>query len=127
MIFKLEKGIKFQWEGVNGIAYNTKDDFPNLSAAIIEVNGNYGKSMNKLSDRLFFVLEGKGIVTIENEKYFVEKNDCFIIEKNKGFDIDGNLKVFVVNSPAYNHAFEVREDDKKEGRKIKVLIEEDIF
>ncbi len=60
MKFTLNKAFKFGWEGLKGWAYNSKDDFPNASAAYFEVTGKHGKTKTTKSDRIYFVIDGEG-------------------------------------------------------------------
>lgn len=111
MKFNLKNAYKFEWKGLKGWAYNSKDDFKNASAAYFEVTGRHGKIKTTLSDRVYYVVEGKGIFQVDNKKIEVAKEDVVIIPKNTPYDywaIDRTLKLFLVNIPAFNAENEVK-------------------
>lgn len=53
-------------------------------------------------DVVFFVLEGKGIILVEDEKTGAEKNDCIEVKKNlqRGWrnESDDELRLLVIKS-----------------------------
>ncbi len=104
MKFTLKNAKDFGWKDLKGKAYNSYEDFKNVSAAYFEVTGSHGKVKTTHSDRVYLVLEGKGEFTIEGEKIPVEKDDVIIVPKNNEYDYRATekvLKLFLVHSPAY--------------------------
>ena len=113
MKFSLKNGHRFGWEGLKGWALNSKEDFENASAAYFEVTGSHGKVKTTRSDRIYFVLEGKGKFIINDEVVAVEKYDVIIVPKNTPYDYKstgGVLKLFLVHIPAYDPKNEVKLD-----------------
>ena len=111
MKFKLKDGFPFGWEGLKGWAYNSKEDFPNSSAAYFEITGKHGKIKTTKSDRIYFVIEGKGEFIIDKKVVPVEKTDVIIIPKNTPYDyrsIDSTMKLFLVHCPAFDPEAEVK-------------------
>lgn len=115
MKFKLKGAHKFGWPGLNGWAYNSKEDFENASAAYFEVTEKHGKVKTTRSDRIYFVIDGEGEFTVNNDTFSVEKSDVIIIPKNTPYDYkakNGILKLFLVHTPAYHPDYEVKLEGK---------------
>ena len=111
MKFSLENAFSFGREGLKGQAYNSKDDFPNASAAYFEVTGSHWKVKTTTSDRIYLVLEGQGEFTIGDKVISVSKTDVIIVPKNTIYDyraIGGTLKLFLVHTPAFDPEAEVK-------------------
>ena len=111
MKYVLKKAYQFGWEGLKGWAYNSKDDFPNASAAYFEVTGSHGKVKTTKSDRIYFVLEGQGEFIIDGKIISVEKTDVVIVPKNTPYDykaMKGTLKLFLVHCPAFDPEADVK-------------------
>lgn len=105
MKFELKNTDKFGWEGLNGWAYNSSEDFKNASAAYFEVTSKHGKVKTTKSDRIYFIAEGQGEFTIDNKSFSVKKTDVVIVPKNTPYDykaIDGVMNLFLVHAPAYD-------------------------
>lgn len=105
MKFKLKDASKFGWDGLEGWAYSSKEDFQNASAAYFEVSKSHGKTKTEISDRIYLVLEGKGEFIIDGETIFVEKSDVIIVPKNTPYDYktkNGVLKLFLIHIPAHD-------------------------
>lgn len=110
MKFKLEDAKKFGWEGLKGWAYSSEEDFENASAAYFEVKDSHGKVKSTLSDRVYFVIEGKGEFNIDGEEMLVEKEDVIIVPKDAPYDYKAKsevLKLFLVHVPAFSPEHEV--------------------
>lgn len=111
MKFVLKNAFKFGWEGLEGWAYNSKDNFSNASAAYFEVTGSHGKVKTTKSDRIYFVLEGQGEFIIDGKIVPVEKTDVVIVPKNAPYDykaVKGTLKLFLVHCPAFDPQADVK-------------------
>jgi mannose-6-phosphate isomerase-like protein (cupin superfamily) len=109
--FKLKNAYRFGWKGLEGLAYNSKEDFKRASAAMFEVTGRHGKVKSLVSDRVYLILKGKGEFIINGKKVPVEKNDVIIVPKNTPYDyrsIKGKLKLFLVHTPAFDNKKEVK-------------------
>jgi mannose-6-phosphate isomerase-like protein (cupin superfamily) len=108
MLFKLKNAGKFGWKGIKGLAYNSKEDFPNASAAYIEVAGTHGKIKITGMDGIYLILEGKGEFVIGEEKSQVEKRDVVIVPKNTPYNYHGKMKLFLVHCPAFDPNSEIK-------------------
>ena len=109
MKFSLKNAIKKGWDGLTLYPYNSKEDFPNASAAYFEVTGSHGKVKTRRSDRIYYVLEGEGEFIIDGKTVQVEKTDVIIVPKNTPYDYKATkdtLKLFLVHCPAFDAEFE---------------------
>ncbi len=109
--FTFKNAHQFGWEGLKGWGYNSKEDFSNASAAYFEVTGSHGKVKTTKSDRVYFVVDGKGEFVVDGEKIPVEESDVVIVPKNTPYDYkvkEGTMKLFLVHVPAYDEEAEVK-------------------
>ncbi len=88
MKFTLENGREFDRGDVKGKAYNSK-------MRILD------------TDRLYFVIKGKGEFIINSEVIPVKETDVVIIPKNTPYEYRGIMKCFLVNSPAFDRSKEI--------------------
>jgi mannose-6-phosphate isomerase-like protein (cupin superfamily) len=58
------------------------DAIENISVAIINLNRTNSKVINRLSDTIYYILEGEGIFNISDENIIVQKGDLIYIKKN---------------------------------------------
>ncbi|HLC39253.1 MAG TPA: hypothetical protein VJJ76_00025 [archaeon] len=106
MKFALKRAKKFGWQGLKGWAYSSKKDFKRASAAYFEINGSHGKIKTIRSDRIYFVIQGKGKFIIKNKIFSVKSKDVIIVPKNVPYDYSGKMKLFLVHTPSFDAAFE---------------------
>lgn len=97
---------------MKGWAYNSKEDFPRASGVYFEVDGAHGKVKTTLSDRVYYVLEGKGEFIINDEIIPVEATDVVIVSKNTPYNYRGKMKLFLVHTPAFDPVHEVKLEEK---------------
>ena len=107
MKFALSKAQRFGWQGLKGRAYNSKKDFRNASAAYFEVSTHHGRVKSKLSDRVYYILEGQGRFVINNKSFPVRKTDVIIVPRKTPYDYFGRMKLFLVHVPAFDQEYEV--------------------
>ena len=110
MKFELDENNKFQWDGLIGFPYNSKEEFANASGAFFRVTGSHGKTKTTKSDRIYFVVSGEGEFNINGKIMYVKEKDVVIVPKNTPYDykaIDGELDLFLVHTPAYDAGAEV--------------------
>lgn len=114
MKFTLEDARKFGWEGWGGWAYSSKEDFSSASTLYIEATKSHGKVKTTLSDRIYYVVDGKGEFDIDDEIVLVKKGDVVIVPKNTPYDYwaRGILKLFLVHVPAFDPEYEVKLEGK---------------
>ena len=78
----------------------------NLSIAYITVTGKATPHLHKHTEEVYFVVKGKGIITIDSEQKKVEKDDVIPIPQNKFHSIqniaDESLELLVVTHPRYD-------------------------
>lgn len=111
--FSLEEARPIGWEGLNAWAYSSKEDFGLASAIYFEVTGRHGKIKTTLSDRIYYVVGGKGYFVIKGDATSVEEGDVIIVPKNTPYDYynaDDVLKLFLIHTPAYDKDHEVYYD-----------------
>lgn len=111
MKFTLKNARQFGWDGLKGYAYNDSRDFPNASGAYFEVTRSHGKVKTTKSDRVYYVLEGKGEFIVAGETISVEPTDVVIVPKDTEYDYratSGTMKLFLVHTPAYDPDAEVK-------------------
>jgi mannose-6-phosphate isomerase-like protein (cupin superfamily) len=106
--FKLKNAQRFEWKGLKGYSYNSKKEFGNASAAYFEVETQHGKVKNKISDRVYYILEGKGKFVINGKSVPVGKTDVVIVPKNTPYNYLGKMKLFLVHVPAFDARYEMK-------------------
>jgi mannose-6-phosphate isomerase-like protein (cupin superfamily) len=75
-----------------------------IDGCIIELSGRYpseGRVFNEKCKELFFVLDGKGKLSIEGKDISIKKGDLALIEVGEKYYWEGKLKMFVTCSPAW--------------------------
>lgn len=107
MKFTLKKARKFGWKGLKGRAYSSKEDFKNASVAYFDVDGEHGRVKSKLSNRVYYVIEGKGKFIINGKSVPVSKNDVVIVPKNTPYNYKGKMKLLLTHTPAYDAKYEI--------------------
>ena len=107
MKFTLKNASRFGWEGLEGRAYNSKEDFKNASAAYFKVNGEHGKVKSKLCDRVYYVIDGNGRFIINGKTIKVRKTDVVIVPKNTPYNYKGKMTLLLVHTPAFDPKYEV--------------------
>ncbi len=113
--FAYDKAFPLSWEGINARSYTSKEDLPSGSAIVFEVDGSHGKVLSKVSDRIYYVVEGKGKFITEERETDVGTGDVVIVDKNTPYDYKGKMKLFLVHIPAWDETQEVIME-KKGGR-----------
>jgi len=100
------------WEGWTAWPYGGRDIFERASALYCEVTTRHGKIKTTVSDRVYYVLEGKGEFIINDEVIPVQKSDVIIVTKNTPYDYraadNSNLKLYMVHIPAFDPQGEVK-------------------
>jgi mannose-6-phosphate isomerase-like protein (cupin superfamily) len=118
MKFSLKNARKLEWKDKKTTfwIYNSKDDFKNASCAYIEMDkgGRHGKVKTKLSDRIYYVLDGEGEFVVGGSSFEVKSEEVVIIPKNTPYDYKAinKMKLFLVHTPAYDGDFEVRYEER---------------
>ncbi len=110
-----EQAFPISWEGIRAWSYTSKDNLASGSAIVFEVEGTHGKIMSKVSDRIYYVIEGSGKFYNDKEEIEVKAGDVVIVDKNTPYDYKGKMKLFLVHLPAWDESQEVILE-KKKGR-----------
>jgi len=108
MKFNIKTGYKFDRGDVKGFSFNTKEQFARMSAAKFICKGKHPPMKSLNSDRLYFILKGKGVFVIEGKKVIVRKDEVVVIPKNTPYHYSGNMECFLVHSPAFEKEKEIR-------------------
>lgn len=78
----------------------------NIDVAHITVTGKSTPHLHKKTEEIYFILNGEGMVTIEDEQQKVEKDDTVLIPKNKFHSIERisaePLELLAITSPGYD-------------------------
>lgn len=82
--------------------YLTKRDCENVSLAVSQAEEHSETTKNIESDRVYYVLEGKLVVTKEDEEYVVREGDVIFISKDTKYHFEGTFKAILINSPAFD-------------------------
>jgi len=126
MKFKLKNGQPFEMEGIKGLTYNSREEFPLASAQYLEVQGRHEKVRSLVSDRIYYVIEGEGEVMINGETMPVKSSDVVIVPKMAPYNFWGTMNLFVVHTPAQDPDSEEKLEGIKEGiKKIRVRLVKD--
>lgn len=112
MKFSQHTGYSFDRGDVKGFSYNTKEQFPRMSAAYFVCKGKHPKMKSTNSDRLYLVLKGEGKFFIKSKVLSVKQNEIIIIPKNTPYCYQGEMECFLVHSPAFDRKKEVRYENK---------------
>ncbi len=106
MRFTPRQAAPFDSPNIRGFSYSAYEESPEMSAAVLEVRGWHGM-VKSASSRCFHVLEGSGLFLVSGTEHRVEEGDVVIVPRGEPHDFTGEMRLFVVHSPAY------RKDDVK--------------
>jgi mannose-6-phosphate isomerase-like protein (cupin superfamily) len=76
---------------------------------VAELNGNHPTVRNKISDRVYFFLDGTASVKVAAQRFEVEKYDLITIPKNTPHSLSGHARYIVITSPPFDPANEIVE------------------
>lgn len=74
----------------------------NFDFVIAELSGDHPALINKVSDRVYFILSGKGSVRVGDTMYSVDRQDLVFIPKGTIHSIHGKLKYIIITSPPFD-------------------------
>jgi mannose-6-phosphate isomerase-like protein (cupin superfamily) len=72
-----------------------------FDVAIGMIHGDHGRRVNRVSDRVYFVLSGNLEVKIGDSKYDATSQDTFVIPAGTKHGISGNGEVMIITSPPF--------------------------
>lgn len=87
------------------IAYEYDLGDKDIDVAYIEIDGRYpekGRSVNRKSKEVIFVVDGNGRIEIDDKVFVINDGDSIIVKPNQKFFFEGILKIVVCCSPAWN-------------------------
>lgn len=93
-------------ENIEVANYITKDSSNNFSLAVVTLRGRHPKVRNRISDRGYFVLEGRASVVVGDQTAQVSAGDVVFIPAGTWHFIEGDVKYIAVNSPPFDPALE---------------------
>lgn len=112
MKISLNKTKQFITKDFSGRVYIDKKDNQGFNALEVTVHGQHYKTLLKHTTRMYLVLEGKGIFTIDKETTDVKKGDLYIISHGQTYSYEGSMKLFEFNVPATDETNEEDIDEK---------------
>ncbi len=77
---------------------------PEIDGAFIRIRGRYPESgwvRNTRSKELAYILEGSGMMRLENEEHELKKGDMILIPPNEWFAWEGEFEMLVVCTPGF--------------------------
>ncbi len=77
---------------------------PDIWGSVIEVRGRYparGVTVNEECKELVYILDGEGILVVNETAYQFHKGDQIVIDKGEKFYWEGNLVMFMPCTPAW--------------------------
>jgi mannose-6-phosphate isomerase-like protein (cupin superfamily) len=78
----------------------------NFDFVVADLDGDHGSHINRVSDRVYFVISGTGKVTVGSQKYDVAKDDLIVITRNTLHSISGQLRFLIITAPPFDPANE---------------------
>ena len=102
-IVNFENAKKFEKETATIFEYNLKDR--NINFCFCNINGRYplnGFAINEKCKELAYVINGSGLVNIHGKFYKIKENDVVLINKGEKFFWQGEFKLALPCSPAWN-------------------------
>jgi len=122
MKYSLRDAKKFERGAKKGWIYNSASDFENVNIVLLKLTGNHGKIRNEKSDRVYYILKGKGQFITKNENYVTGENDVVIIPRNTPYDFepydDKGLECLLINCPAFDRKSEFKLDKLSYHKKL---------
>ncbi len=78
-----------------------------LALAVVPPGKSTKAHIHQKSEEIYFVLEGKGIITLDRNKHEINKHDSILLKKGVKHSIENigeeDLKFLCICSPAYEH------------------------
>ena len=76
-----------------------------INIAVVEINGRYpdkGWVKNTVCKELIYIVDGSGVLTINDKEVLLKSGDAILIEPNEKYFFEGNLKVVPACYPAWS-------------------------
>lgn len=111
--YSLDDAKKFNKFGVNIFAYPLKGKDFNIVYEEVE-KGHYEEFLNVSSTYTWFIIEGKGLFVVNDEKINVKSKDIISIPPKSRIHYFGDMKMLLICTPAF---------DKKNEKHLKYIKE----
>lgn len=91
-----------QFEAISVKELLDRNDSPDMSCALIKLDGKNKKNKNLGTDSYYFVLDGAGTFTIMDMEYNVKKGDLIRIPKGIEYFDSGKMTLLSFCSPRFD-------------------------
>lgn len=78
------------------------ESLKNVSVSRVKVSGENKKVRNLKSDLFYYVIEGSGVFSLNDERYEVEAGDLVFIPKGVAYQDSGELTFLVIYHPKFS-------------------------
>ena len=82
--------------------YITRDYSDKVSVAVSELSGNAPKTVNLVSDRIYYFIEGDAEFIFDDKVIKIEKDATLFIPAKTEYKMIGSFKAVLVNAPAFS-------------------------
>jgi mannose-6-phosphate isomerase-like protein (cupin superfamily) len=65
------------------------------------LNGAHPPTINRVSDRVYYVMDGEGCATVGDQTHIVGPGDLVVIKAGTPHSISGDLRYVIVTSPPF--------------------------
>ncbi|TSC86226.1 MAG: hypothetical protein G01um10148_732 [Parcubacteria group bacterium Gr01-1014_8] len=110
MKISLKETEAFDRGEFKGNLYTQKKDNKGFNALLVDCLTGHYKTRLKGAARVYFVLEGSGMFTINGGSTEVEQYDLIILESGDEYSYKGSMKLFEFNVPATDASNEEKLD-----------------
>ena len=92
-----EEAKKFERPGLSGQIYFPSEFKKGFNAMLITANGKHPRKKMIDTIRVYFIIEGEGIFSIDDKKYEIKSEELFVIEPGQEYEYDAKAKMFEFN------------------------------
>lgn len=75
-----------------------------LNTCIAKISGRHpisGWAINEKCKMMGFIVDGEGIIVVENKTFELFKNDVVLIQPGEKYYWEGNMLIFIPSTPAW--------------------------
>jgi len=113
MKYKLIKDIEIEKKGKFGAALNVYPNVNDCGLVLVSTETGHNEEFSNLKSTFtYIVLEGAGSFFLDDEEVKIEKGEMISIEPNTRIYYKGNLKMFLITTPAWRPENEVETKSK---------------
>lgn len=90
--------------GDNCVVYEYPMGDDAINGAIAKLSGRYpdkGESMNEICKEMAYVIEGKGMISVNGTETKIQKGDLVLIEPGEKYFWQDNMELFMPCTPAW--------------------------